>query len=305
MAAGNLQPSVTRRICGFPKFLLTDCRLLMTNGYSSQDRRLMAIFSMARPELRKKIVLLSITVIIEGVAFIFLWSVLRETDTANTPVSSVSHTSEVLTRLLSDLNLILPISLLAILLGMACAFYLEEWLSATNWTRHFVESQTAFLTGIPSLLYGLLSVVIFFSYVGVFKTTRTMLQHNTALFYTEALIFILMVMPVAIKTTQEALRSVGTPIRESAYALGANRWQVLTKQVVPRAFPWMFAGGCRAMSRALAAAALLIGIYTWNYTTGLRGLPDRFMLFLGGALLLSNASSFLTEIYVPASTQQN
>ena len=265
----------------------------------------MAIFSMIRPEPRKKIVLLSITVIIEGVAFIFLWRVLSETDAVTMPASSTSRLSDVLPSLLSDLNLILPMSLLAILLGIACAFYLEEWLSVTNWIRHFIESQVVFLTGIPSLLYGLLSVVIFFGYAGVFKAAGTTFQHNTALFYTEALIFILMVSPVAIKTTQEALRSVETPIRESAYALGANRWQVLTKQVIPRAFPWVLAGGCRAMSRALAAAALLIGIYTWSYTTGLRGLPDRFMLFLGGALLLSNTSSFLTEIYVPASTQQN
>lgn len=260
---------------------------------------------MSRPELRKKIVLLSITVIIEGVAFIFFWSFLRKTDAANMQVSSSSRLSDVLPSLLSDLNLILPISLLAILLGIACAFYLEEWLSATSWVRHFIESQTAFLTGISSVLYGLLAVVIFFSYAGVSKATGTTFQHSTVLFYTEALIFILMVIPVAIKTTQEALRSVETPIRESAYALGANRWQLLTKQVIPRAFPWMLAGGCKAMSRAFAAAALLIGVYTWSYTTGLRDLPDRFLLFLGGALLLSNASSFLTEIFVPASTQQN
>ena len=196
-------------------------------------------------------------------------------------------------------------SLLAILLGIVCAFYLEEWLSSTSWIRRFIESQVAFLTGIPSLLYGLLAVIIFFGYAGVFKATRTTFQHNTALFYTEMLIFILMVIPVAIKATQEALRSVETPIRESTYALGANRWQVLTQQVIPRAFPQMLAGGCRAMSQAFAAAALLTGIHIWSHTTGLRGLPDRFMLFLGGALLLSNASSFLTEIYVPASTQQN
>lgn len=258
-----------------------------------------------RPELRKKIVLLSITVIIEGVAFIFFWSVLRKAAAPDTQASLESHTSDALPNLLSDLNLILPISFLAILLGIACAFYLEEWLSATSWVRRLIESQIAFLTGIPSLLYGLLAVVIFFGYAGVFKATGTTFQQNTVLFYTETLIFILMVMPIATKITQEALRSVETSIRESAYALGANRWQVLTKQVVPRAFPQMLAGGCSAMSRAFTAAALLTSIHIWSYTTGLRGLPDRFMLFLAGALLLSNASSFLTEIYVPASTQQN
>ena len=260
---------------------------------------------MTPPELRKKIVLLSTTVIIEIVALIFFWNFLKKTDVTNRQTSTASGTSDGLPNLIGDLNFILPMSFLAILLGIVCAFYLEEWLSETSWIRRFIESQVAFLTGIPSLLYGLLAVVIFFGYAGVFTATEATLQHNTALFYTEALIFILMVIPVAIKATQEALCSVETPIRESTYALGANRWQVLTQQVVPRAFPQMLAGGCTAMSRALAAAALLTSIHIWSHTTGLRELPDRFILFLGGALLLSNASSFLTEIYVPASTQQN
>ena len=270
---------------------------------------------MMRPELRKKIVLLSITVIIEIVALIFFWNVLKKADVTNIQTPPTSVPSDGLPNLLGDFNLILPISFLAILFGMACAFYVEEWLSATNWVRRFIESQVAFLTGIPSLLYGLLAVAVLFGYAGVFKATLqnsegsalagTPFQHNTALFYTETLIFILTVMPVAIKTTQRALRSVETPIRESAYALGATQWQVLTKQVVPRAFPRMFAGGCRAMARAFAAAALLVAIQAWSYTTELRGFPDRFILLLGGALLLSNASSFLIEIYVPASTQHN
>lgn len=270
---------------------------------------------MMHPGLRKKIVLLSITVIIEIVALIFFWNVLKKADVTNIQTVPAVGISDGLPNLLGDLNLILPISFLAILLGIACAFYVEEWLSATNWVRRFIESQVAFLTDIPSLLYGLLAVTVFFGYAGVFKVTLqnaegsalagTPFQRNTALFYTETLIFILTVMPVATKTTQKALRSVETPIRESAYVLGATHWQVLTKQVVPRAFPRILAGGGRAMARAFAAAALLVAIQAWSYTTEFRGFPDRFILFLGGALLLSNASSFLIEIYVPASTQHN
>ena len=274
----------------------------------------MAIFSTTRPQLRKKIALQGTAFIIVGAAFIFLWNDLKKTDAANIQTSSASRISGTLPSLLSDLNLILPISLLAILFGVACAFYLEEWLSATSWVRRFIESHVAFLTEIPSLLYGLLAIAILFSYAGVFKEIGTSppvqnvnesglavvpFQRNTTMFYAEALIFISMVMPVAIKTTQEALRSVAIPIRESAYVLGANQWQVLAKQVVPLAFPRILAGGCRAMSRALAAAALLIGIHIWDHTTGPRGIPDRFILFSGGALLLSTVSNFLIEIYDP------
>lgn len=265
---------------------------------------------MIRSELRKKIALQGIAFIIVGAVFIFLWNDLKKIGAANIQVSSVSRISGTLPSLLSDLNLILFISLLAILFGIACAFYLQEWLSATSWVRRFMENHVAFLTEIPSLLYGLLAIAILFNYAGVFREIGAPLsvqnanqsgleaasfQRNTMVFYAETFIFILMVMPIAIKTTQEALRSVATPIRESAYVLGANHWQVLAKQVVPLAFPRVLAGGCRAMSRALAAAALLIGIHIPGNTTGSRGIPDRFMLFLVGALLLSTISSFLKE----------
>ena len=274
---------------------------------------------MTRPGQRKKIALQSIAFIIVGAALIFLWTDLKKTGAAHIQTSSASHASGPLPSLLSDLNLILPISLLAVLCGIACAFYLEEWLSATSWVRRFIESQVAFLTEIPSLLYGLLAIAILFSYVGVFKEIGTLpvqtvnesgltvvpFQRNTMIFYAEALIFILMVMPVAIKTTQEALRSVVTPIRESAYALGANQWQVLARQVVPLAFPKILAGGCRAMSRSLAASALLIGIHIPAHTTGPRGIPDRFILFLGGALVLSTISSFLIATDDPSTARHD
>lgn len=276
--------------------------------------------SMIRSELTKKIALQGVAVIIVGAALIFFWNDLKKTVMAHSQTSSASRIYSIMPSLLSDLNLILLISLLAVLFGVVCAFYLEEWLSATSWVRRFIESQVAFLIEIPSLLYGLLAVAVLFHYTGVFKGIGTpppvqngiesglevvVFQHNTAMFSAEVLIFILLVMPIALKTTQEALRSVATPIRESAYVLGANQWQVLAKQIVPLAFPRMLAGGCRALSRALAAAALLIGIYIPNHTTGTRGIPDRFMLFLVGALLLSTISSFLIEVYDPATARHD
>lgn len=276
---------------------------------------------MIRSELRKKIALQGVAVIIVGAALIFFWNDLKKIMMAHSQTSSASRIySSIMPSLLSDLNLILLISLLAVLFGVACAFYLEEWLSATSWVRGFIESQVAFLIEIPSLLYGLLAVAVLFHYTGVFKEIGTpppvqngteselevvVFQHHTTMFSVEVLIFILLVMPIAIKTTQEALRSVATPIRESAYVLGADQWQVLAKQIVPLALPRMLAGGCRALSRALAAAALLIGTSILNPTTGTRGIPDRFMLFLVGALLLSTISSFLIEVYDPATAQHD
>jgi ABC-type phosphate transport system permease subunit len=155
-----------------------------------------------------------------------------------------------------------------------------------------------------------LAVAIFLPYRGIFITIQTPLsaenldtlslkttafQGDTTLFYATMLTFILLVMPRAIKTTQEALRAVPIPIRESAYALGADRWQVLIKHIVPLACPAVLAGACRAMSCALATTALFIGVYIWGHTTQSGQMSGRFALFLGGALLLSILSSFLAE----------
>ena len=209
--------------------------------------------------------------------------------------------------LFNDLYIVLLISLLAVLFGMACAFYLEEWLPKTNPIRRLIESLVAILTGIPSLAYGILAIGIFFSYADTLKEVEALplpqnvkvipSQLETIVFLAETSTFILMVMPLAIKVTQEALRSVATPIREAAYALGASQWQVLTRQVVPLAFIQMLAGGCRAMSRAFATAALLVGIYTWLYSTETGGVSGRFILLISITLFLSVLSTILMKMY--------
>ena len=265
-----------------------------------------------RAERKQKFVLQSIAFVIPGITFIPIWNVFQKVHAADTEAASAVMPLNTPSPLLNDLYAVLSISLLAILFGIAFAFYLEEWLLETNWIRHLIESVVAILGGIPSIFYGILATGIFFSYAGTLKAVGVFpfpqgaevsalellsFQHDTTVFYIVVLTFILMVMPLTIKTTQAALRSVATPIREAAYALGASHWQVLVRQVVPLAFTRMLAGGCLAMSRALATAALIIGIYTWHYTIEPEGMPYRFMLFLSGALFLSIFSSVLTERY--------
>ena len=273
---------------------------------------------MTRPNPRQKFAWQSIALFTLGAAFILVWNVLKKMSLSDGQVSSVARVSEPLPSLLGDLYLFLLISCLGVLLGVSSAFYLEEWLPETSWVRCFVESQVGILSGIPSVLYGLLAVTVFLPYSGIFQRVQgppfagdlnvaslqvAAFQGDTILFYSAVLVFILLVMPRVIQATQEALQSVPIPIRESAYALGANRWQVLTKHVVPLALPRVIAVACGAMSCALAVAALFIGIYMWGHTPQSGQLPDRFVLFLGGALLLSLFSSFLSQRYPPISTR--
>ncbi|MDE0424849.1 MAG: ABC transporter permease subunit [Candidatus Poribacteria bacterium] len=271
---------------------------------------------MTRPNPRQKFALQSIALVILGAVFIPIWYLLQKLRVSDVEVSSVIPVSETLSGPLSDLYLFLIISFFAILFAVLCAFYFEEWLRETNWVRRFVESQVGILSSVPSLLYGLLAVSIFLPYSGVFGTVEGLMaaesldatslktgsfQGDTTLFYIAVLTFILLVMPRTIKTTQEALRSVPMPIREAAYALGANRWQVLMEHVVPLARRRILAGGCRAMSCALAAAALFVGICIWSRPVQSGQASGRFMLFLGGALLLSIFSSFLAERHAAVS----
>ena len=258
-----------------------------------------------------------ITFILLGIAGIPVWNVLQKTNAADTEATSAVTPLSTLSPLLDDLYAVLLISLFAILLGIVCAFYLQEWLPETNWIRRFIESVVAIFDGIPSICYGILATGIFFSYAGTLKTLGFVhvpqqtadgsasvplaFEHDTLVFYIVILTFILMVMPATIKTTQSALGSVATPIREAAYALGASHWQVLTGQVVPLVFTRILAGGCRAMSGALATVALIIGIYTWQYTTDPGNMPNRFILFLSSALFLSIFSSILIKLYASAS----
>lgn len=269
-----------------------------------------------RAERKQKIVLQSIAFIILGIAFVGLWHELKNARTTGGQPASEAILLSALSSLLNNLYIVLLMSLVAILFGIACAFYLEEWLPATNWIRRLIESVIAILTGIPSIAYGILAILIFFSYADTLKEAIEAFpisenieaipsQIETTLFYAEALTFILMVMPLTIKTTQEALRSVATPIREAAYVLGASQWQVLTRQVVPIAFTRILAGGCRSMSRAFAMAALLVGIYTWHYTTEPGGMSGRFILFLSVALGLSIFSSTLIWAHGSDSAQHS
>lgn len=233
---------------------------------------------------KSKFVFHSIALITLIAVFLLFWSLIEKTD-------SVGPAADTLPKLLGYLYLLIPVSLLAILLGVACAFYVEERLTETSWVRRLIESEVAVFTGIPSLLYGLLAVEVFIA-----GALGGLGNSGGMLFYAEVLTFILLVMPLTIRTTQAALRSVAIPIRESAYVLGANQWQVLFNRVVPLAFPAILAGGCRAMSRALATVALLIGIHTWGYTPNTTlsvGIHSRFVLLLLAALLFSVLSSFL------------
>jgi phosphate transport system permease protein len=137
--------------------------------------------------------------------------------------------------------------------GIGAAIYLEEFAPNNRLTRA-IETNIANLAGVPSIIYGLLGL-------GVFVRA---LQMGTVLM-AGALTLSLLVLPIVVIASREALRAVPTGIREGAFALGATRWEVVRGQVLPAAVPGIMTGTILALSRAIGETAPLITLGAFTY----------------------------------------
>jgi phosphate transport system permease protein len=136
----------------------------------------------------------------------------------------------------------------AIPVGVGAAVYLEEY-APRNWLTRVIQTNIANLAGVPSIVYGILGLALF---VRAMSLERSVLAGS--------LTMALLVLPIIIIASQEALRAVPNSIREAAYAVGASRWQVVSRQVLPAAFPGILTGIILALSRAIGETAPLIMI---------------------------------------------
>jgi len=154
--------------------------------------------------------------------------------------------------LLGTIWLMVTTALLAIPIGIAAAVYLEEFADNTRWYNRLVELNLQNLAAVPSVIYGMLAVAIF-ALVGVDRTGIVLVG---------AVALGLLILPVIIITTREALRAVPREIRDGSLALGATPLQTTWRQVMPSAVPGMATGTIIALSRAIGEAAplLIIGV---------------------------------------------
>lgn len=136
----------------------------------------------------------------------------------------------------------------AIPIGVGAAIYLEEY-APRNWMTRVIQTNISNLAGVPSIVYGMLGLTLF---VRAMELDRSVLAGSLTL--------ALLVLPIVIVASQEALRAVPNSIREAAYAVGASRWQVVSRQVVPVALPGILTGIILALSRAIGETAPLIMI---------------------------------------------
>jgi phosphate transport system permease protein len=131
-------------------------------------------------------------------------------------------------------------------LAVGAAIYLEEY-APRNWITRAIQTNIANLAGVPSIVYGILGLALFVRTLGF---ERSLLSG--------ALTLTLLILPVIILASQEAIRAVPDSIRQAAYGLGASRWQVVRLQVLPMALPGILTGTILALSRAVGETAPLI-----------------------------------------------
>ena len=154
-------------------------------------------------------------------------------------------------------------ALISVPLGLGAAVYLEEYAEDTLINR-IIEINISNLAGVPSVIYGLLGLGIFVELLAPVTGGGSVL--------TGALTLSLLILPVIIVATREALRSIPASIREGGYALGATRWEVIRSHLLPMALPGALTGIILALSRAVGEAApiLVVGVslYQTYVTSG-------------------------------------
>jgi len=139
-------------------------------------------------------------------------------------------------------------TVLAVPIGVAAGVYLEEYASK-NWMTDLIEINVTNLAGVPSIIYGLLALGLF---VQTLQLGQTVLVAGMTL--------ALLILPIIIVATREALRSIGIEIREAAFALGADKWQAVYMYLLPAARPGILTGAIVGMSRAIGETAPIITI---------------------------------------------
>lgn len=141
-------------------------------------------------------------------------------------------------------------------IGIFSAIYLEEYADNKRWYNRLLELNVQNLAGIPSIIFGILGLGLIVRGLGLGFTVRA-----------AGIVLALLVLPIVIIATREAIRAVPQSIRQASYALGATKWQTVSRQVLPAAIPGIATGTILALSRAIGEAAPLIMMGAVTFVT--------------------------------------
>jgi len=167
----------------------------------------------------------------------------------------------ILSAWVGSLMVMLVTALAAVPIGVAAGLYLEEY-ARKNWFTDIIEINISNLAGVPSIVYGLLALGLF---VYQFKLGQSILSAGLTL--------ALLILPIVIVATREAIRAIPSQIREGAYALGATRWQLVHGHIIPYSMSGILTGVIIGMARAIGETAPIITIGALTFIAFLPPLP--------------------------------
>lgn len=197
------------------------------------------------------LIFILLTIITEGVARLDLNLI------TGVPSTIRPETSGVRPAIIGTLLVIAMTAVLALPLGIAAAIYLEEYADRTRWYNRMIELNIQNLAAVPSIIFGIL--VLAFVVRSPLNLGAVALAGSIAL--------ALLILPVIIISTREALRAVPAEIRDGSLAVGATQFQTVWYQLLPAAVPGIATGSILAISRAIGEAAPLILIGATTFIT--------------------------------------
>ena len=167
----------------------------------------------------------------------------------------------ILSAWVGSLLVMLTTALVAVPIGIASGVYLEEY-APRNWISDLIDINISNLAGVPSIIYGLLALGLF---VYAFGLGQSILSAGLTLG--------LMILPIVIVSTREAIRSIPQWIREGSYACGATQWQTVRYHILPYSTPGILTGVIIGLSRAIGETAPIITIGALTFIAFLPPLP--------------------------------
>jgi phosphate transport system permease protein len=170
----------------------------------------------------------------------------RPVDFLTSPMSARAERAGIVQGLIGSLLITVLVAAVAIPIGVGAAVYLEEYASDTALSR-FIRTNIRNLAGVPAIVYGLLGLAVFVTVLGM---GRTLIAGGLTL--------AVLVLPIVVITTSEALRAVPATIREAAFGVGATRWETIRSHVLPYAAPGIFTGTILSLARAFGETAPLL-----------------------------------------------
>jgi phosphate transport system permease protein len=170
----------------------------------------------------------------------------RGSDLLTQPLSARPARAGMLQGIVGSLILTAFVIVIALPLGVGAAVYLEEYAGDTGPTR-FIRTNIRNLAGVPAIVYGLLGLAVFVTLLGMGQSAIA-----------GGLTLGILVLPIIVITTSEALRAVPNSIREAALGVGATRWEMIRSHVLPYAAPGVLTGTILALARAFGETAPLI-----------------------------------------------